>query len=381
MRIGLNLLPVVPDTGGGWYYISNLLGALARFDTENSYFVFVTRHSESLVPAQDNFHAVHIGVDSVFRFKRILFENTLFHARAHSLRLDCVHWFANTLPIGNLVPSVVSVYDLLVFADDHPFSIVKQYCLQSMIKHTVSVAPVLLPISFATAAELTRLFGVSDDRMVVIPPALGPEFQSSEQCKIDKFRRTYNLPEQFWVYVGHAYPHKNHSRLLKAYRILKSDKGNVWPLVLRCDSYEKDDTIAALIKQLALERDVIRLPRLRNEEMPELYSAASALIFPSLFEGAGIPVVEAMACGCPVMASRIPAVTESAGNVALYFDPFDIEGIASGMLRLQGDVELRNALSNAGLKRARTFAPDEVVKNLLSAYRRASRVGDRRGDN
>jgi glycosyltransferase involved in cell wall biosynthesis len=115
---------------------------------------------------------------------------------------------------------------------------------------------------------------------------------------------------------------------------------------------------------------VVWLPRLDYADLPLLYSAATALVFPSLFEGGGIPVIEAMACGCPVAASTIPAVQEFAGNAALLFDPERDAGIKAAMETLQSDEALRRQLIQKGICRARDFLPALVVKNLTAAYAR-----------
>jgi glycosyltransferase involved in cell wall biosynthesis len=119
---------------------------------------------------------------------------------------------------------------------------------------------------------------------------------------------------------------------------------------------------------LNLERDIIMLPRLHVTELPFLFSAATALVFPSLFEGGGIPVIEAMACGCPVIAANIPVVQEFAGDAASYFDPLDVSSIGKAMIAFQNDAKTRDLNRQTGLARAAEFKPRKVVGKLLNAY-------------
>lgn len=366
MRIGLNLLHALPEIGGGWNYIANLVAGLGECDDTNTYVAFVTRASECLVPAKPNFESVIIDIRSASRVQRVVFENTVLQVVAKRHKLDCMHWFANTQALINAVPGVVTVYDLASFL--HAASRVKRYYLRLMISVTAKRASVLLPISQATAQELHQILNVDLARMVVIPPVLNSQFKLATAEEIASFRAKYRLPDRFWLYVAHMYPHKNHVRLLQAYRGLKSSGFAPWPLVLRGDPHGAEVQVRDMITYLDLERDVIFLLPLSQEELPVLYSAATALVFPSLYEGGGIPVVEAMACGCPVIASSIPPVMEFAGEAASYFDPRDPAAIGQAMMALQYDTEQQEKNRQAGLARAEEFIASRVVGNLLAAY-------------
>jgi glycosyltransferase involved in cell wall biosynthesis len=142
-----------------------------------------------------------------------------------------------------------------------------------------------------------------------------------------RFRRLHALPSEFWLYVANLYPHKNHVRLLQAYRRLKDEGMKVWPLVLRGDLGETSDEVNATLDGLGLRADVRFVGRMERDDMPLLYGCAAALVFPSLHEGGGMPLIEAMACGCPVVASDLPIVHEVAGGGAVYFDPSDVGSI------------------------------------------------------
>jgi alpha-1,3-rhamnosyl/mannosyltransferase len=181
----------------------------------------------------------------------------------------------------------------------------------------------------------------------------------------------YQLPTQFWLYVAHMYPHKNHPRLLEAYRALKREVPEAWPLVLRGDPQPGGPDVTALVARLELTSDVIVLPWLSPEDLPALYAAAAALVFPSVFEGAGLTVLEAQACGCPVIAAKIPAVQEFAGEAAEYFHPFDVADIHRAMMVLSAEPCGRARLRKLGLVRAQIVRAQPVIRHLLGAYERA----------
>jgi len=239
-----------------------------------------------------------------------------------------------------------------------------------MMRLTAKRARILLPVSEATARELQRVLNVASSQMVVIPVIIDSRFRPATYKEIVYFKSKYGLPDHFWLYVAHFYPHKNHLRLLQAYHRLKANRsGPLWPLVLRGDPAGAEVEIEEAIAHLDLKHDVVFLPRLSEEEMPILYSAATGMIFPSLYEGGGIPVVEAIACGCPVAASDIPPIREFAGEAVLYFDPLDLESVAQTILKLQNSSDLRESQRRLGLGVVEKFRQWNVIPRLLDAYR------------
>ncbi len=368
MRIGLNLLHALPEIGGGWNYIRGLVRGLAEIDSSDHFVVFLTRESEMLVPERPNFELVRIPLDSANRPRRVLFEHTTLPRLVRRHRLDCLHWFSSTQALIRSVPGVVTIYDLHPFLNLSPYSVTKKAYLKTMITQTVRRAHHLLPMSRATADALIQLFHLNPRRLSVIPPVLGKDFRPATEEEISSFRSKHRLPEKFWLYVGDFLPHKNHLRLLEAYHRWISNIPSAWPLLFRGDDKGTEKQIRHFIEQRDLQRNVAILPRLGNSEIRILYSAATALVFPSLYEGGGLPVVEAMACGLPVAAAGIPPVREFAGRAALYFNPNDAGSILNAMKELQTRLELRESLRTAGLWRAEEFRPPKVIPRLLEAY-------------
>jgi len=374
MRIGLNLLHAQPEIGGGWNYIANLLGGLAEHPGDHEYLAFVTPQSDGIVPAHPRFCRVQLPVRPASRVQRILFENTRLPGLARMMRVDVLHWFSNTHAPLCRIPSVVTVYDLLAFSPVAPWGAIKLAYLRSMIGHTIRSANMLVPISQATAADIGRRFAVEPGRMLTVPSVLPSQFKPAAEADVSAFKRAFDLPQQYWIYVANFRTYKGHATLIEAYRLLvarRDDRG--WPLVLRGDG---DERIARLRRQqvadLGLQGKVVFLPRLPESDMAALYSGAGGLVFPSTFEGLGIPVLEAMACGCPVIGAALPSVTESGGDAILTVDARSAEALATGMAALTGDPARREDMRRRGLARASLFRADVVVPQLLSAYGRAA---------
>ena len=375
MRIGLNLLHMHDGIGGVWNYVENIISALGELDKQNTYVVFVTRHSQRLVPDEKNFQKILININPLKTGHRILYENTMLHYQGWKHKLDCFHWFANMVSPFSLVPGLVTIYDLLPLRNPGSYSRLKHLYLKIVLTITAKKAKSILPISHATALDIIQILKPKTDKIHVLPVIINDIFRPSQEGAIKEFKNKYKLPDKFWLYVANFYPHKNHIRLIKAYADLKKQEANPWPLVLRGDSGQdtgKTKTlIKAEIKNLNLEKDVVWLPRLAYHELPFLYSGAGALIFPSLFEGCGIPVIEAMACGCPVAVSDIEVAKEFAGEAAFFFNGKSIGNICNAMARLQKDSNFREKFINKGIIKSKIFSGKHVVEKLLIAYKDA----------
>lgn len=358
----------MPEIGGSWNYIARLVEALASENDDNNYICFVTSESSVLVPKRKNFETVNVRINPTSRPKRVLYENTILQLLAMKYRLHLMHWFANTTSLIRAIPSVVTVHDLLYFEEPDRFPFIKRLYLQRMTRYAVKHASFLLPVSRYTAESLASNLGANYERMMVIPAIVDDNFRPVDTKKANEFRQKYNLPENFWLYVAHFYPHKNHRRLLEAYHYQISKGFTPWPLVLRGDDHGEMQVINKLIDDLDLRKKILFLPKLKEEDLPVLFSVASALVFPSLYEGGGIPVLEAMACGCPVIASNIPTTREFGGDAVLMFDPLSIDSISAAMEEFQTNLTKREHFRQKAFNRVLDNRPHNIKKKLIEAY-------------
>lgn len=373
MKIGLNLLHARPDIGGAWNYMANIVQALKVADEGFEFFAYCTSLSERLVPDEPRFRKRLVRISGSSQTARVLYEQTVLPFRALADGVQCIHWFANVGPLMHLIPSVVTIHDMM-FLDNPvdtptPVSRGKKLYLREMARQTCRSADALAPVSEASADVVDRLFGTGRQRVFVVQNPLDPELRRSPSERIERLRERFGLPPQFWLYVAHPYPHKNHLRLFKAYKKFRDQAQSFWPLVLRGDREKGDPNLERAIASLGILDSVVWLPRLSQEEMTDLYSAASALVFPSLYEGGGIPVLEAMACGCPVVASDIETSKEFAGDAALLFDATNADSIAEALLHFFREPALRENCAAKGLIRAERYSSENVIGKLLAAYR------------
>jgi len=373
MKIGLNLLHARPEIGGAWNYITSIVQTLKLLDCDFEFLAYCTSVSAEMVPDDPRFKVKLVRLGSSSQLARVSYEQCVLPFLAHRDEVDCIHWFANTRSLVGLVPSVVTIHDLM-FIDkpvDTPseVSFAKKLYLREMERYTCRRAEVLAPVSEATAEVAVRLFGNERKRIFVVPNPLDDSFHPAALEDVNEFRERFKLPRHFWLYVAHPYPHKNHARLFSAYKKFRDTSQCTWPLVLRGDSAKGNELLAQMALDLGIAESVVWLPRLSSKDMVRLYSAATAMIFPSLYEGCGIPVLEAMACGCPVTASDIMTTKEFAGDAALMFDAANVDAIVRAMLRFLADPALRESCSTKGRLKAEQYSSRNTAGRLLAAYR------------
>jgi len=186
-----------------------------------------------------------------------------------------------------------------------------------------------------------------------------------------KVRQRYRLPEQFLLYLGTIEPRKNIQALIKAYALLCREKGFCHKLVLAGDMGWKNEGLRELIQGLSLEDSIRFTGYVEDSDLPALYTLADLFVFPSLYEGFGLPVLEAMACGLPVVTSNVSSLPEVAGDAAVLIDPHSLDAIADGMRRMLVDRELRTKCIERGFERAKMFTWEKCAKETVAVFREA----------
>lgn len=374
MHIGLNLLYASPAIGGAWRYIGNVLQMIAKYDHWNSYSLFVYDRNQLPLASPAPGMQLHLVRRSRggSRWLRVWHEQTEIPALAKRTGCDLVHSFGNMAVLRRGIHNVVTVHDLKPYArNEGRFPSARDLYMRTFLPASIRKADVVLPVSQFTASAIRARFGVAAGKIITLPNIVDDRFQRSSPTEIAALRERRQLPSNFWLYVANFYPHKNHKNLVLAYdRYRRQGRSQAWPLVLCGAPALEYGRIRSLASELGLGDDLLFIHGLAAAEMPALYSAASALVFPSRYEGFGIPLLEAMACACPVVAADIPAVRELAAATAIAFNAESVDSIAGAMGRAQHDFAGRDRAAEAGLKTAERYRARVVVQRLLDAYQR-----------
>lgn len=271
---------------------------------------------------------------------RIGWEQTAGPVAARRARLDLMHFPVNVVSIPPSVPQVLTVHDLAFHHFPEQYPAAKQRYLRAMTRLSVRRATRVIAVSETTRQDILTLYGCSPERVVAIPNGVGAEMQPLPQAQVETFRREHDLPSDFVLFLGTLQPRKNLETLLRAYA--KIVDRLEWPLVVAGAAGWQYDRIFQLVRQLGLTNRVRFAGFVRGEELPLWYNAATLFVYPSLYEGFGLPALEAMACGTPVIVSNSSSLPEVVGDAGLLVDPRDVSALAASIVTLVLDANFDN---------------------------------------
>lgn len=302
------------------------------------------------------------------RFLRILWEQTAWPLTARRQNIDLLHSTAFVTPMWAPCPTVVTVYDLSFIEYPDRFPPLQRLYLTSQTRRSCRQSRRVVAIADAGRDDIQRLLGVPAERIDVVRPGVGQAFRPLSSEAIAAFRRRKKLPDQFVLHVGTLQPRKNIPVLIEAMTRLKS---HTLPLVLVGGKGWLYDEIFARVETLGLQDRVRFAGYVPDEELPLWYNAASMLVFPSLYEGFGLPVIQAMACGTPVIAADTSAVPEAAGEAALLFAPQDVDCLSGHISTIVENSDLVASMRQAGLRHAAQHSWTIAGEEMANVYRRA----------
>jgi len=366
MTIGINALYLIPGgVGGTEIYLRNLLRALAEIDAKNRYIVFTAREAGTeLVPRQENFRAAVQPVRARFRPARILWEQTALPLAAARERLDVLLNPGFTAPLVCPCPQVTVFHDLQHKRHPEFFRWFDLPFWRFFLYWSAHNSKRLLADSAATARDLSRYYGVPRDRISVAPLGAEPAF-----FEIAKQRQ----PEPFLLTASTLHPHKNLDGLLRAFARFRLSHPEFRLVITGVHGFHTGP-IHALRESLGLE-DAVEFPGwIPREQLYDLFRRAWAFVYPSRFEGFGLPLVEAMAAGIPTACSAIEPLAGIAGDAALQFDPDDASAIEEAMHTVTEDQRVRDKLAEAGPRRAADFSWTATAEKTLEALLAAASV-------
>jgi glycosyltransferase involved in cell wall biosynthesis len=292
------------------------------------------------------------------------------HSRPSSVvRRPIYHSTYYLMPYRPGLPAILTLYDLIALI--HPQTVSPRARLLFRITTRLALRSVrqVIAISDATRQDLLRHFSIAAEQVTTIPLAADPCFQPQPQSAIEAVRQKYNLPARYLFYLGINKPHKNLVRLIEATAQLAPLP---LPLVIAGAWDERYPEPKARAEALGVSDQVRFLGPVDDADLPALYSGCTLFVFPSLYEGFGLPVLEAMACGAPVACSNASSLPEVTADAALLFDPLDVNAIAAAIQRGLEDVDLRRSLAEQGVRQAAQFSWSRTAAETLTLYQRRS---------
>ena len=368
MRIGVNALYMIPGgVGGTEIYLRCLLAELAEIDRENQYVIFTNRETGAdLVPERPNFQWAPQPVRALSRPARILWEQTGLPLAARRHRIDVLFNPGFTSPVLCSCPTVTVFHDLQHKRHPEYFRWFDLPFWRMFLFLSAHRSKILLGDSEATRADLLRYYRLPGQKVRAVPLGVDSRFFEIGRQRSERQEQPYLLA------VSTLHPHKNFERLIRAFREFRRTRPD-FQLVIAGIRGFRTDAIEELIGDLGL-RDSVRLTGwIPREELYGLFLGAFAFVYPTTFEGFGLPVAEALAAGIPTACSAIEPVKSIAGDAAVQFDPEDEASILDALVRLTSDKQLRTRLAEAGPRQAAEFSWRKTAAATLAALKDASR--------
>jgi glycosyltransferase involved in cell wall biosynthesis len=310
---------------------------------------------------------------------RIIWEQTVLPRTLQERHIDLVHGLVNVLPLATQVPGVVTVHDLSFVRLPETLPRAKRAYLRRLCAASVARARRVIAVSRQTADDVLHAFGIDATRIVVIPNGVDASFSPGDAAENAEFRKDRGLPERFILYLGTLEPRKNLPLLLRAYAAWRAQTAMPVPLYLAGGQGWFYDEIFQLAQELGIAAHVHFPGYIPQTELVDWYRAATIFVYPSRFEGFGLPVLEAMACGTPVLCSDAPSLLEAAGNAALIFprnEDAGVPALAALLEQALSNPALRQKLRLLGLEQARRFSWAQTAAATLTVY---DEVGSRYG--
>jgi glycosyltransferase involved in cell wall biosynthesis len=362
MRIGFAARGLSIASGGARQFIKSLIPALAQSRGGDELFFFYNHRQ---------FCGLAAGCREVVMESRdkMWWDHVLLPRMLRRLKIEAAIFPKNVVPLFTGCANYVVIHDLAYFVPAlNAYPRLDTLYMRAFLPRSARRAAGVFAVSDHTRQDIIRYTGCDPARITVTHEAADPAYapvRDPERLRV--VREKYTLPEPFVLYTGSLSPRKNLVRLLQAFARIGGEVPH--HLVLTGSKSWKDQSVYETIEALGSRGRIAQLGYVEEQDMPALYTLADTYVYPSLYEGFGLPVLEAMQCGCPVIASNATSIPEVAGEAALLIDPLDVGGMAAALRRVLVDRPYRETLIAAGLHRARLFSWRRCAETMLEVIR------------
>lgn len=365
MRIGIDAIVLHGRDAGTLRYVEQLLGGLARADPPNEYLVFLDQKllSSHKFPSAKNL--VYRGVPTMKVLPRV-FQQQFFTAWNDYGKIDLLHSPAFVPPLPLSGRTVTTIFDLTFWLYPETMKWTGRLWWQIFGRKGIEKADRVIALSENTKKDLCAVLGVPAEKIRVIYPCTRDIFK--QDVNGNKIAAKYRLPGRYILYVGTLERRKNITNLIRVFSMARHIGSIEHVLVLAGQRGWLYQDIFETVEELELTNQVIFLDHVPEDDLPALYSGADLFVYLSRYEGFGLPVLEAMACGVPVLTSDTSSLPEVVEKAGVLVPPDDLERAASEMLRILSDRDLRRQMIELGLQRASYFSSERMMRQTLAVY-------------
>lgn len=368
MKIGIDIRSMFGTPAGVGRYLANLLTHLSGMDNENSYCLYTDCKIERPVVQQPNFHQKHLMlplIQNYFTWNHFRLPPELFQ---HPV--DLFHFPFYTMPIIRNYKSIVTIHDITYEIHPEWYSWKGLLAMRFFSRYAAKHADRILTDSNSTKQDLMTYYGVAEDKVVVIYLGVEGRFRRIEDhAALRQIRTKYHIARQHIIlYVGSIHTRRNIEQLIRAFHLLCRRMSDIQLLIVGKQEYPYLD-VQALVTELGLHNRIIVPGYIQDDDLPLLYNVADVFIYPSSYEGFGLPPLEAMACGTPVITSNNSSLPEVTGAAAILIDQLNIEEMADALYQVLSDEGLVRDMVAKGMIQASRFSWEQTAQKTLAVYR------------
>jgi len=381
MRIGIDALPAGIEWGGLTTYVRQIIKHLIRIDKENHYILFIEKGRRIPFIQSDNLSIKELSERPNmpnFYDSRVVWDQEHIGRALEEESIDLYFGPTFMAPLKRDCPAVVTIHDLIFMTHPEFSPPGNREYYGKWAKLSAESAQGIIAISQNTREMMISYWQIPQERITVIPLAVGDEFKPiKDERKIEDVHRKYGLRDGFILYVGGTFPRKNLPTLIKAYALLQKDLRRKYQLVVLTGSSSGrgSERLRDLINSTNLDatiiEDIVIVDFVPQDELVMLYNATTVFVYPSICEGFGLPPLEAMSCGTPVVTSNAPAMNEVAKDAGVLVDPLNASEISGALEKVLLNAGLRKELSSKGLKRSKDFSWERTARGTLEIFKRA----------
>jgi glycosyltransferase involved in cell wall biosynthesis len=370
MRVGIEGRTLQGRRYGVARYLSNLLRNIVAIDHDDQYVIYLSEPIEPLGFASDN-----LATQVIKGWPSLSWRHLGLPRAMRSGGIDLHFSPSYFVPLRKVCPCVVVVHDLTFKAHPEWFARDWRMRFDSLFWGAVGKAERIITVSEYSRSDIVRMLGVEPERVTAIPEAADELFRPiSDEARLRAVRDRFGLPPGFVFTVGAIHTRRNLERLIEALALSRDSTGDeVFLLITGTPApFSPPVDIDGTAERCGLTGRVRHVEYVSDEELLLLYNACGLFAYPSIYEGFGLPVIEAMACGAPVVCSNVTSIPEVAGDATLYFDPEKTEEIAEAISSVLVDETLRSRLSKAGLERASQFSWRRTAEETLEVFKQVA---------
>ncbi|MCU0324633.1 MAG: glycosyltransferase family 4 protein [Spirosomaceae bacterium] len=369
MKIGIEAQRIFrPKKHGMDIYALELIRAIQEIDKENEYVVFVKPDKDVCLKPSKNLRIVEVEGKTYADWEQISLPKAI-----KSEKIDLMHFTSNTASVNTNCPFVLTLHDIIylenIISKGSLYQMAGHFYRRWNVPKITKRAKCVITVSEFEKIQIQKKLEIENSKLRATYNAFNPKFRIiDDENELNRIKEKYNLPNEFIFFLGNTAPKKNMKKVLEAYSKYIENEKNPVKIVIAESSVRDVIEILTTLNRRDIIKNVILIGYVNHDELPYIYNLASVFLYPSLRESFGIPIIEAMACGTPVVTSNTSAMPEVAGEAAILVDPFDSNSIREGFEKILTDKNLSNQLKINGLARAKDFSWVNTAKKTIEIY-------------